>query len=78
MVRTDGIDITRLVKHGNPFFTSRRRHDDTVGLIIDDCYRLAKQTLIGNREQLDKMAKSLIEKEVLEFKEIEDLLGKRA
>jgi cell division protease FtsH len=51
--------------------------DDVIIEIIQECYRETKQLLIDKRGQLDQMAHALLEKEALEHKEIEALLGKR-
>ncbi|HPB01028.1 MAG TPA: ATP-dependent zinc metalloprotease FtsH [Candidatus Marinimicrobia bacterium] len=49
--------------------------DEEVKEIIDKCYRETKEMLIEKRELLDKMANTLLEKEVLEKEEIEAILS---
>lgn len=49
--------------------------DQEVRRIIEECYSRAKDLLAKNREKLDRLAKILIEKEVLEEEEINKILG---
>lgn len=49
--------------------------DSEVNKIIFDCYDKTKALLVKNRENLDLLAKTLEEKEVLEGAEVEELLG---
>jgi cell division protease FtsH len=51
--------------------------DDETAKIIDECYNDAKRILTEKRDKLEKMASVLLEKEVIEQKEIEDILGKK-
>jgi len=43
--------------------------------IVDECYDRAKQTLLDNKDKLKALAEKLLEKEVLDVKEIKELLG---
>jgi cell division protease FtsH len=49
--------------------------DEEVKEIIDKCYTDAKKLLTEKKEYLEKMAGILLEKEVIDHKEIEDILG---
>ena len=49
--------------------------DDEVRAIMDTCYQEAKQLLINNREKLDLLATTLLEKETMYASEIYALLG---
>ncbi|MFH0732696.1 MAG: ATP-dependent zinc metalloprotease FtsH [Candidatus Omnitrophota bacterium] len=49
--------------------------DKEVKSIVDECYRRAKDTLIKNKETLIKIAEALIEKEVLDVKEVMAIAG---
>ena len=49
--------------------------DQEVKRIVDDCYGRAKQALIDNRDKLTALATKLLEKEVLDVKEVKELLG---
>jgi cell division protease FtsH len=49
--------------------------DKEVRRIVDECYARAKATLLKNKENLDKLAAGLIEKEVLDVKEVIDIVG---
>ncbi|MFH0771088.1 MAG: ATP-dependent zinc metalloprotease FtsH [Candidatus Omnitrophota bacterium] len=49
--------------------------DQEIKRIIDECYGRAKDILIKNRDKLKILAEKLLEKEVLDVKEIRDLLG---
>ncbi len=52
--------------------------DEEVAEIISQCYAETKQLLLEKRELLDRMAQALLENEVLEQKQIYELLGERA
>jgi cell division protease FtsH len=52
--------------------------DEEVAEIISQCYAETKQLLLEKRELLDRMAQALLEKEVLDQKQIYELLGERA
>ncbi len=52
--------------------------DEEVKEIINSCYDDAKKLLNDKKEYLEKMAKILLEKEVIEHKEIEKILGPKA
>jgi cell division protease FtsH len=43
--------------------------------IVDECYDRAKKALLDNRDKLKALAEKLLEKEVLDAKEIKELLG---
>jgi cell division protease FtsH len=49
--------------------------DQEVKRIVDECYSRAKQTLIDNKDKLTALATKLLEKEVLDVKEVKELLG---
>lgn len=49
--------------------------DEEVAEIVTQCYAESKQLLMEKRELLDRMANLLLEKEVLDQKEIQELLG---
>jgi cell division protease FtsH len=49
--------------------------DKEIRTIIDTCYKKAKAILEKNMSKLNKLSNILIEKEVLEAKEIEEILG---
>lgn len=51
--------------------------DDEVRKMIDDAYESTKQLLIDKKDQLEKIALALLEKEVLFQSDLEDLIGKR-
>ncbi len=46
--------------------------------IIQNCYMRTKELLNDNREQLNKLANALLEKETLDAKEIKQILGSQA
>ncbi len=49
--------------------------DEEIRLLIDACYERAKQTLITHRTQLDLLATTLLEKEVLDGEDVKRLIG---
>ncbi|ADE56912.1 MULTISPECIES: ATP-dependent zinc metalloprotease FtsH [Aminobacterium] len=49
--------------------------DQEVKAIIDGCYEKAKQILTEKKEQVEMVAETLLEKEVIEGKELDELLG---
>jgi cell division protease FtsH len=49
--------------------------DQEVKRIVDECYNRAKQALIDNKDKLTALATKLLEREVLDVKEIKELLG---
>ena len=51
--------------------------DEEVRKIIFDAYERTKQLLIDNRSGLEKLAKKLLEKEILFQADLEEILGKR-
>lgn len=51
--------------------------DEEVVAITDRCYQEAKQLLKEKRHLLEKMAKVLLEKEVIGYEEIKQILGKK-
>jgi AFG3 family protein len=51
--------------------------DEEVRKIIFDAYERTKQLLIDNRNGLEKLAKKLLEKEILFQADLEEILGKR-
>lgn len=54
-----------------------KRIDLEVKRIIDECHEKAKQIIGQNREKLDLVVKSLLEKETLDGEEFERIIGKR-
>jgi len=51
--------------------------DEEVTAIVDQCYRDAKELLKEKRDKLEKMAQILLEKEVIDYKEIREILGEK-
>jgi cell division protease FtsH len=51
--------------------------DEEVKRIVNDAHTATRDLLIANREKLEKMATDLLKREVLNYKDIEDILGKR-
>jgi cell division protease FtsH len=49
--------------------------DDAVGSLIDQAYRRCKQTLVENRNVLDKLAAMLMERETVDAEELQELLA---
>lgn len=51
--------------------------DDEVRALVENAYKRTKELLTDKKEQVDKLAKALLEREVLHQQDVEDLLGKR-
>jgi len=51
--------------------------DEEVRKLIDDAYVMTKALLMGKKEQVEKLAEALLEKEVLFQSDVEALIGKR-
>jgi cell division protease FtsH len=51
--------------------------DDEVRILVESAYKRTKELLTDKKEQVDKLAKALLEREVLHQQDVEDLLGKR-
>ena len=51
--------------------------DQEVLNLINECYALARKTLMDNKEGLDKLANLLLEKEVIFTEDLEKIFGKR-
>jgi cell division protease FtsH len=51
--------------------------DSEIKRIVNDAFENAKKILLANKSTLDKLARSLLQKEVLDRKEIEDIVGIR-
>jgi cell division protease FtsH len=51
--------------------------DDEVRTLVENAYKRTKELLTDKKEQVDKLAKALLEREVLHQQDVEDLLGKR-
>jgi ATP-dependent metalloprotease FtsH len=51
--------------------------DKELSKLVESCYDRAKQILIENREKLDKLAKLLLEREVIFHEDLEGIFGKR-
>lgn len=49
--------------------------DQEVKHIVDECYNRAKKALTDNKDKLTALATKLLEKEVLDVKEVKELLG---
>jgi len=49
--------------------------DEEVSTIINECYKQGERLLIDNRDKLELLAKTLVEKETLLSQEVYDLLG---
>ncbi|MFH1778562.1 MAG: ATP-dependent zinc metalloprotease FtsH [Candidatus Omnitrophota bacterium] len=67
---------------GRDIFEERNYSDQTaliidqeVKRIIDECYARAKEMLSNNKDKLKTLAQTLLEKEVLDVKEVRQLLG---
>ena len=48
--------------------------DEEVKQIVDQCYLRAKKLIQGNKKNLEKLANTLLEKEVLDVEEVRDLI----
>ena len=51
--------------------------DSEVKRIVDNAYDRTKNLLLEKKEQLEKIAKKLLEKEILFQNDLEELIGKR-
>jgi cell division protease FtsH len=51
--------------------------DEEVRKIIDNAYERTKQLLTEKRAEVEKLAKALLDKEVLHQSDVEELIGKR-
>lgn len=51
------------------------RIDEAVQKISEECLKQVKDTLTQNRDKLEKLAQTLLEKETLEAQEVYELLG---
>ena len=51
--------------------------DDEVRILVEGAYKRTKELLTEKKEQVDKLAKALLDREVLHQQDVEDLLGKR-
>ncbi|MBN8837012.1 MAG: ATP-dependent zinc metalloprotease FtsH [Sphingobacteriia bacterium] len=51
--------------------------DEEVRKIIDEAYERTKQLLTERKEEVEKLAKALLDKEVLHQSDVEELIGKR-
>jgi cell division protease FtsH len=49
--------------------------DQEIRRIVDECYNRAKTEIINNKENLKRLAETLLEKEVMEAAEVKKLLG---
>jgi cell division protease FtsH len=63
-----------LLKEKNYSEESAAKIDKEVAKIVSSCYERTMKILSDNRDRLDRLAKNLIEKEVLEAKDIEKIL----
>jgi cell division protease FtsH len=51
--------------------------DERVHLLIEEAYKRAKQILTDNYEKVEKLAKLLLEREVIFTEDVRDILGER-
>jgi cell division protease FtsH len=51
--------------------------DEEVRKLIDEAYQRTKQLLLEKKEQVEKLAKALLNREVLFQSDVEELIGKR-
>ena len=51
--------------------------DQEISLLIETAYKRAKDLLIANKENLERLAKVLLEKEVIFKEDLEEIFGKR-
>lgn len=63
--------------HNRTFISEQTRRDIDLAVknILDSCYLKAKNLLIEHRESLNKIAIALLEKEILEAKEVYEIAG---
>lgn len=54
-----------------------RKIDETIHKVVDDCYQATKQLLVSHRDKLETMAKTLLEKEILNAADLIEILGER-
>lgn len=54
-----------------------RKIDETIHKVVDDCYQATKQLLVSHRDKLETMAKTLLEKEILNTADLIEILGER-
>ena len=55
--------------------TTAEQIDEEVRRLVNDAYRLARTTFIGNREKLEVLAKSLLEYETLDGSQIKEIVN---
>jgi len=55
---------------------TERMIDEEVKLLVADAYKVCKDTLSKNRDLLDELTEALIEKETVDFNELQDMVGK--
>lgn len=70
-----GKEITRSIDYSEK---TAQEIDREVRRIIDDCYARAREIILSHKDALDRIAAALLEREVLEGKEIEMLIGGEA
>ncbi|MCS6988242.1 MAG: ATP-dependent zinc metalloprotease FtsH [Chloroherpetonaceae bacterium] len=51
--------------------------DDEVKRIVSEAHQATRDLLVANRDKLEQMASELLKREVLNYKDIEEILGKR-
>ena len=54
-----------------------RKIDAEVSRLVNEAYSRAEKIIEANREGLEKLAKTLVEKETMDGREVEELLGKK-
>ena len=70
---------TRETAFTKPYSESTARIiDDEVRKLVEHAYDTTKEILEKHREELDKLARLLLQKEVVQKHDIENILGKRA
>jgi cell division protease FtsH len=54
-----------------------RKIDETIHKVVDGCYQATKALLVSHRDKLETMARTLLEKEILNAADLIDILGER-
>jgi cell division protease FtsH len=54
-----------------------RKIDEAIHKVVDECYQRTKVMLLSHKETLIHMAKTLLEKEILNASDLVDMLGER-
>ncbi len=64
-----------IIKEKNYSEETARKIDEEVRKIIDECYERAADLLKENKDKLEKLARALLEKEVLTSEEVKQIIG---